>query len=203
MKKIMFIMMLLTALSVKAQTSFTSSTLAVISYDGGIQVELDSVQTCDYSLLIQESYSSSDQTIIDIGSMMQSQSGTLSISGGYTINYPTFNVPSYTLTTGHTYSVDCSFSSDFYFKLLCHNPYHNFKVCIFGINSAGYICFKQTIATIEYERFIAGTYYHCYNLYLANNSCTFSLTDSANELVSDYASTNVTECFVGVSFIGD
>lgn len=201
MKKTMFITMLLTALSVKAQTSFTSSTLAVISYDGGIQVELDTFSAYDYSLKIQES--SSNSTIIDIGNMMQCLSGTLSISGGYTINYPTFNVPSYTLTTGHTYSVKCSFSSIVWFKLLCHNPYHNFKVCIFGINNDGYICFKQTIATIEYARFLAGTYYHCYNLYLANNSCTFSLTDSANELISDYASTNVTECFIGISFVGD
>lgn len=142
----------LVAIAASAQTSFTTSKLAIAADDGGMEIDFDSIksaidQNSGFVFKIKEYQGSS----IDIGSIMQSMNGAYTIPGSITTSYVTINIPNYTLTVGKRYQVQCYLPSDFWFKLMCHNPYDNFRVRIFGADSSGNICFKQTIGTVWYN----------------------------------------------------
>lgn len=189
----------LVTIAASAQTSFTTSKLAIAADDGGLEFDLtDSTEKASIVLNLVEG----GDTIISFGDIIRSFNGTYSFPGSVIRYYTTMSMSDYTLTTGNTYKIEYLFPSIFEFKMKCNNPYNYFRVRIFGADSSGNICFKQTIGTVwDTIDLVQGSHWRCYGHDTSirdGGSCTFTLSDDVNEWTGNAA--DVVECFLCLSF---
>jgi hypothetical protein len=204
MKKLLSIATLLISLTVNAQT-YNCSQIAFTATDGGVEFDFDSMQVAktQVTFKIQEESSLGVwNTIIDLGNMIRYMNGALTIPASLN-NLPTLvNAPSYTLTVGKRYRVVYEIPTDFRFKYMCHNNFGCLWIRIFGLNNANRICFRKTIASVEYNQTMCGTYWLSYGTGVETTAPndTTGTTFSMRNNEWPQGSTQFNKCVISVSF---